>query len=238
MSLVTDPNKLYHRAQSVMALLPNYYSWMASLFVNYVSGTTVDLGVGAGLVTNYYLPRAKNVIAVDFNPQLLESLKSRLDDPKVVCVQADLLGDWSELDSESADTVLLLDVLEHFEDDRSFLQKTNRILKSGGNLIIKVPAQSKLFGETDKASGHYRRYDLEQLDQVVLEMGFSKIKTKYTNPFGALVYRFRRNKKVNFSRGFPSWVVRIANLIMPLIASLDLVPGLKGLSVVGIYKKN
>ena len=49
----TDPagdGPLYHEAQDRMALLPNYYAWIARHFIDHVSGTVLELGSGAGHV--------------------------------------------------------------------------------------------------------------------------------------------------------------------------------------------
>jgi trans-aconitate methyltransferase len=57
------------------------------------------------------------------------------------------------------DVITLLDVLEHVEDDRGFLQHlvTDR-LRSGGHMLVSVPAWPALFSSHDRKLNHFRRY--------------------------------------------------------------------------------
>ncbi len=55
--------------------------------------------------------------------------------------------------------LLLLDVLEHLEDDRAFLTSlVGENLAPQGRLLVSVPAWPWLFGAHDRALGHQRRY--------------------------------------------------------------------------------
>ena len=56
------------------------------------------------------------------------------------------------------DSLLLLDVLEHIEDDSEFLMKCAELLKPGGYIIINVPAFIAFYSRYDKQVGHQRRY--------------------------------------------------------------------------------
>jgi SAM-dependent methyltransferase len=65
---------------------------------------------------------------------------------------------------QSFDIVIMLDVLEHIENDSVFLQQeVVPRLKPGGNLVISVPAHPSLFTSHDYFLGHYRRYTRSQL---------------------------------------------------------------------------
>jgi 2-polyprenyl-3-methyl-5-hydroxy-6-metoxy-1,4-benzoquinol methylase len=230
-------NEAYHEAQGRMALLPNYYRWIVSQFLKHISGTVVELGVGAGLQMEHYFSRADKIIAVDYNPKLLELLKRTYPQEHVVACKVDLRGDWSELSCE-ANTVLALDVLEHFEDDVAFIKKCHRLLAPGGVLCLKVPAQRALFGPVDEASGHYRRYESDELKQKMLAAGFSVVFQRHMNPVGALGYRMKRHKKSNYSKTFSPTTLRLINTFIPLLSTLDGLPAVKGLSLVGVYRRN
>jgi SAM-dependent methyltransferase len=55
--------------------------------------------------------------------------------------------------------VLLLDVLEHVEDDRAFLAEiAAENLAAGGHVLVSVPAWPRLYSEHDRRLGHHRRY--------------------------------------------------------------------------------
>lgn len=57
------------------------------------------------------------------------------------------------------DGLLLLDVLEHVEDDRRFLADlVDAHLAPGGFVVVSVPAWPSLFSQHDRDLGHHRRY--------------------------------------------------------------------------------
>ncbi len=56
------------------------------------------------------------------------------------------------------DLVLLLDVIEHVQDDAAFLRDVLARLRSGGTAIVSVPAWPWLYSPHDVHLGHCRRY--------------------------------------------------------------------------------
>ena len=66
--------------------------------------------------------------------------------------------DHSALGNRRFDVVLLLDVLEHVEDDRAELASAAAALAPGGKMVVTVPANPRLWSDHDKRNGHHRRY--------------------------------------------------------------------------------
>jgi SAM-dependent methyltransferase len=231
-------NLVYHEAQDRMALLPNYYAWIARRFQDHVSGTVLELGSGAGFVMRNYIDRVEKVVAVDINEELLERVAKSYPPGKVRAVKVDLRGDWHEIADVRADCAIALDVIEHFEDDVEFVRKVKARLKPGGKAIFKVPAQSKLYGEMDKASGHFRRYDEDSLRALMEREGFATLALRPMNPAGAWGYRFKKDRSTNYSKTFSPGKLKAVNAAIPLLALLDHVPGLKGLSLVGVFQSS
>jgi len=229
-----DP--LYHEAQDRMALLPNYYAWIARHFVEHVSGTVLELGSGAGHVLRNYVDRVDHVVAVDLDAELLARLERSHPPGKVEAARVDLRGDWHEIDGVRADCVIALDVVEHFEDDARFVALVKKHLKPGGKAILKVPAQSKLYNAMDKASGHFRRYDADGLRALMEREGFRTIALRHMNPAGAWGYRFKRGERSSYSQTFSPGRLKLVNALIPALALLDGVPGLKGLSLIGVFE--
>ena len=57
------------------------------------------------------------------------------------------------------DLVLLLDVLEHVEDDEGFLAgAVVPLMAPGGTAVVSVPAHPALFSDHDRMLQHHRRY--------------------------------------------------------------------------------
>lgn len=63
-----------------------------------------------------------------------------------------------EASSSSYDWIVLLDVLEHVEDDRALLRSLIPRLAPKGQFLISVPAFQWLYTEHDTKLGHVRRY--------------------------------------------------------------------------------
>ena len=70
------------------------------------------------------------------------------------------------------DALLLLDVIEHVEDDREFLSGlvADR-LRRGGIALVSVPAWPRLFSAHDVALSHHRRYSPAQARAVIQQSG-------------------------------------------------------------------
>ncbi len=64
------------------------------------------------------------------------------------------------------DMILLMDVIEHLEDDLGFLQTSLQHLKPGGIVAINVPAHMALYSKYDKVAGHKRRYNCARLSSL------------------------------------------------------------------------
>jgi ubiquinone/menaquinone biosynthesis C-methylase UbiE len=84
------------------------------------------------------------------------------------------------------DYVLLLDVMEHIEDDLNMLLEANRVIHSGGRIIITVPALEFLWSSHDLGQGHFRRYTRSRLIELAKRAGFKIEKLSYFNFFFSL----------------------------------------------------
>jgi SAM-dependent methyltransferase len=85
--------------------------------------------------------------------------------------------------TDKYDLILMLDVLEHLDDDAQALLKLDLRLKPGGWLLITVPAYQFLWSEHDDINHHKRRYVLKGLKQVVSQAGYSIYYGSYFNTF-------------------------------------------------------
>src|SRR5207247_1080807 len=80
-----------------------------------------------------------------------------------------------------ADAVLLLDVIEHLDDDVAALETARRALRPGGLLVITVPAYRWLWSGHDVALGHRRRYSARGLARLVERAGLHVVHASYFN---------------------------------------------------------
>ena len=117
------------------------------------SARILDAGCGSGLLLDRLEERGYDVSGLDISRRSLE----QLDRPDRMLIEADLTR-CDPPESESFDAVLLLDVLEHLDDERVVLQTVRRLMKPHGLVIVSVPARPDLFSEFDRIQGHRRRY--------------------------------------------------------------------------------
>jgi len=69
--------------------------------------------------------------------------------------------------------LLSFEVLEHIEDDRNALALWYSWLKPGGAMILSVPAHLKKWTASDVWAGHFRRYEMRQLTDLITVTGFT-----------------------------------------------------------------
>jgi SAM-dependent methyltransferase len=89
-----------------------------------------------------------------------ERLRSR---PNATCVAS--LNDLGP--AEQFDLVCCFEVLEHVEDDKAALVDWIGHTTTGGHVLFSVPAHRRRFSPSDIAAGHHRRYDHDDLTELL-----------------------------------------------------------------------
>ncbi|MBM2840010.1 MAG: hypothetical protein HW412_538 [Bacteroidetes bacterium] len=79
------------------------------------------------------------------------------------------------------DVIMLLDVIEHIEDDLGVLHQALARLHEGGSVLVTVPAYQWLWSSHDVVNHHKRRYTRAQLRTVVSNAGFDVHHLTYFN---------------------------------------------------------
>lgn len=79
------------------------------------------------------------------------------------------------------DLIIMLDVLEHIEDDAVTLKVLKEYLKDDGLLIIMVPAYKFLWSTNDDKTHHKRRYTKTDLTAKAKQAGYLIEKSTYVN---------------------------------------------------------
>jgi len=147
------------------------------------SPVVLDVGCSSGFMLRLIresLPHV-SVIGSDVVRGPLEQLAADIMD--VPLLQFDLLS--CPLPDNSIDAVVLLNVLEHIQDDAAAVRQVYRILKPGGIAVIEVPAGPHLYDVYDELLLHCRRYSLTALRSLVKNVGFQIAEQSH---LGFLVY--------------------------------------------------
>lgn len=167
-------------------------------------GRLLEVGCGGGLFGALLERDGWRVVGTDKNP-----LAARFAREHGVTRAASFDADrgWP-FAVESFDVFIMLDVLEHIEDDHAALREAARVLRPGGAGIVLVPAYPFLFSAWDAYVGHHRRYTKRALYAAVREAGLEIVRGTYWNAITllpALMLRLKdRFLEVKLERGeFP-----------------------------------
>ena len=134
------------------------------------SATILEIGCSSG----YLLPELRTafpgavILAADVVQAPLTRLAKAL--PGMPFLRFDLLR--CPLPDACVDCVIMLNVLEHIENDLEALKAVHRLLKASGILLIEVPAGPYLYDGYDAALQHFRRYAARGLKARLSAAGF------------------------------------------------------------------
>jgi 2-polyprenyl-3-methyl-5-hydroxy-6-metoxy-1,4-benzoquinol methylase len=137
-----------------------------------------DIGGGNGFVTKSLMDSGFNAFLIEPGPNGILNAKNR----GVKNLINSSLQD-AKFKINSLDNVGLFDIIEHIENDYDFLKGLNRLIKINGMIFITVPAFSFLWSDIDKLSGHYRRFSLNTLSELVTKSGFTIVFRSYFYSF-------------------------------------------------------
>ena len=132
-----------------------------------------DLGCGTGGMLPV-LARYGKVTGVDEAPEAREYC-ARSGFPDVLTPQ-----EW-HAEGGTYDLVTAFDVIEHVQDDVTFLKGVSDRLGPGGRLLATVPAYPFLWSAFDEMNHHYRRYTRRTLEQSLGAAGFTVLRLTHMN---------------------------------------------------------
>jgi len=134
----------------------------------------LDIGCGDGFVAYALAVRYPHVRFLGIDTALNDEAIAVLAD-RVCAPNLDLRQSLDQCDcgERTVSAVLLLDLLEHVEDDEMFLDKLakNPILRPGTVFVVTVPAFQRLFSSHDRLLSHFRRYTISRLKKTVGNAG-------------------------------------------------------------------
>ncbi len=141
------------------------------LLAGFVLKTILDIGAGSGIFSKLLLNgEAISARCVD-TAYVDGERRERYRDKDMVFVQS--------IESVAEDVVLMIDVIEHVDDDLAFLKHYVDKMPIGGLVLISVPAFDFLWSGHDVFLEHKRRYSLLQLERLVRRSGLEVIKGRY-----------------------------------------------------------
>jgi SAM-dependent methyltransferase len=150
------------------------YAYTRKLLKTVMPLTIVDVGSGSGFfaisLEKQYPDKISKVYLVDINytPEEMTATKGKKIE-KVLQIPGSIENGL----------IILMDVLEHLEDDLKMLNEIKASCRGDNNyFFITVPAFTSLWSGHDVYLGHYRRYKIATLSEVLNKAGYH-IKSTY-----------------------------------------------------------
>lgn len=231
-----------YTALTVLSKANHFNRWMYQAVQPYLTDNVLEIGSGIGNISTFILQDFKSVTLSDIdgfylqklrndfqqNPHIKEFLSIDLQIKNFTIVYKDL--------REKFDSLLMLNVLEHLQDDNYAIQNCKFLLKPKGKLIILVPAYNFLFSRMDKELHHFRRYTAKSLKRKIVKQSFQIDKSFYFNFLGIFAWLYG---KIFIVKVLPSSEMNVFNKLVPLGRLLDKIVFRRvGLSAIVVAKKN
>jgi 2-polyprenyl-3-methyl-5-hydroxy-6-metoxy-1,4-benzoquinol methylase len=179
----------------------NYQDWIFSMFEDHLGQRVLEVGAGHGDFTEELLDSGREVTALDMSPRCCAVLRDRFAGRAGLDV---VEGDAGALSPDRQyDSALLINVLEHIDDDIGVLSSLKDAIRPGGHLLVFVPAFDGLYSDFDRMIGHRRRYRRSHLVMAADAAGYEIVDAHYVNSVGALVWWLfaRRFRQIPTSEG-------------------------------------
>jgi len=144
----------------------------------------LEVGCGAGDLLAALNSRGYQGMGIDISAEAVAAAKKRLRGGKINIEQKKVE------DLEAAfDLVIASEVLEHCPDDVGLLRDLRARMRPGGSLLITVPAHMGKWGANDNFSGHLRRYEREELRQMIER---ADLELLFIHSYGVPVYNMMK----------------------------------------------
>lgn len=201
-----------------------YYASKAKAMTRLLGGAVheriLDVGAGSGFFSRYLLTHttAQEAWCVDIS---YEGDSDESESGKAVHYRR-------SVDAIDADLVLLMDVLEHVDDDVGLLNLYVNKVPRGARFLISVPAFQFLWSDHDVFLEHKRRYQLKQIEGVARQAGLNVTKGAYyfgaVSPIAAAM-RLSARKSTNSNMPVRSQLSKhhpLVNSTLTILCSLEL----------------
>jgi 2-polyprenyl-3-methyl-5-hydroxy-6-metoxy-1,4-benzoquinol methylase len=151
------------------------------------TGWVADVGCGLGFGSNLLVKRAKLVCGYDVEPEYLSF--SKWSFPGVRFLKHDIVEAPLPY---VYDYILMIDVIEHIEQDEQAIKHASMSLKESGSLIISTPNRLSRYR---KSENHIREYSPKELEETLRSQfsnvrltsySWSNIQSNYENPIIAI----------------------------------------------------
>lgn len=139
----------------------------------------LEIGCGNGIILALLEKFKFSLTGIDIDIKALKLARKRTN-AELIC------ADIYKLKLEKKyEAIGLFDVLEHIDNDETFLEKVREMLETNGKIILTVPLHMKSWSRMDEISGHRRRYSKDGLIALLENAGY---RIEFISHFNILLY--------------------------------------------------
>lgn len=180
---------------ATVQLLVNYHAWIFSTIQHHLGRRLIEIGGGLGTFSDLLISRHLNTAdnrtleILEPSEQLFEHLSLKYHTRYQDLLRTGRLTLTKSLFTaapEQYDTVVMINVLEHIEQDQCFADGVFKTLSPGGAFIVFSPALPFLYSELDRRVGHFRRYTKCGLASIFTASGFHVEQLRYMDMVGII----------------------------------------------------
>ena len=169
----------------------NYNRWMLQIFSPFIGNDLLEIGTGYGNFRKY-LPLLNQYVSIDVDAEVIARAQEMDKNAVYLAVDMADTGTIEKLEKFNFDTILCVNVLEHIKNDEQAIDNMLSLLKSGGHLLLFVPAFPALYSSMDKLAGHYRRYVKKNIRKLMDRPDCHIDRLEYFNPIGGIGWWFNK----------------------------------------------
>lgn len=182
--------------------------------IKFAKGKILELGCGEGRGAKILHDISQHYTGVDKITEVVQKLKVQFPDNSYNFI-CDNIPPLTNFNSESFDTVVAFQVIEHIKDDELFLKEIARVLKPGGLALITTPNIKKTLSRNP---WHIREYTADQLQKIasrffpsveMLGVGGNYKVWKYYEENKISVHRIMRWDFLDLQHKLPSSVLKV-----------------------------
>jgi SAM-dependent methyltransferase len=178
----------------------------------YVFDAVLEVGCGEGRGIDLIINQAKSYVALDKIESALSVLRKKYPQGKFISGN---IPPFAGIENNSFDRVFSFQVIEHIQNDYSFLQEIHRVLRPGGIALLTTPNRIL---SLSRNPWHIREYTAAELTNLAKTI-FSTVEMKGITGNEKVMQYHERNRKYvhkimrwdifNLQYHLPAWLLQI-----------------------------
>jgi SAM-dependent methyltransferase len=169
---------------------PRYRRYQYDLIAPHCGRSVLEVGAGLGEFAAQF-DGLDRLVVTDVDPDAVTAAKSRFAEDGRAAQEIDVRQfdlDAGQRLEDPVESVVAINVLEHFEDDAGVLALLARSVVPGGTIVLWVPGYQSLFSDFDRRVGHFRRYTPRTVREAIERAGLGCELARPVNLLGGLAW--------------------------------------------------